>query len=106
MSVPPVGVAVAVLVAVDVAVAVALGDAANSTVKQAAQAGPVTASVVRALTARSPTAVPEGTATVARTWVERHADTTDGARYVESPDGGIDGHRLGESPGGKEETDD
>jgi Fe-S-cluster-containing dehydrogenase component len=27
----------------------------------------------------------------ARTWVERHAVTTDGARYVDSPDGGIDG---------------
>jgi len=27
----------------------------------------------------------------ARTWVERHAVTTDGTRYVDSPDGGIDG---------------
>jgi Fe-S-cluster-containing dehydrogenase component len=27
----------------------------------------------------------------ARTWVERHAVTTDGARYVDAPDGGIDG---------------
>jgi Fe-S-cluster-containing dehydrogenase component len=27
----------------------------------------------------------------ARTWVERHAETTDGARYVDSPEGGIDG---------------
>ncbi|HSO28550.1 MAG TPA: 4Fe-4S dicluster domain-containing protein [Candidatus Sulfomarinibacteraceae bacterium] len=27
----------------------------------------------------------------ARTWVERHAETTDGARYVDSPEGGADG---------------
>ena len=26
-----------------------------------------------------------------RTWVERHTTTTDGARYVDSPEGGIDG---------------
>jgi len=33
-----------------------------------------------------------------RTWVERHATTTDGTVYVDSPDGGIGGFELATAP--------